>query len=155
MPALLVDRSHAWLERGRVALRRPSRFALVGGVCAALQLIGLTALVRLGLPHVLANFVALALATQVNFLLSARVIWPDRPTSLRQPREFLRRLLAFNVMCAGTLAINEGVFAASDRVAPYLLAAALGAGVAAPLNYLCSNYGVFRARRPAAAPAAR
>ena len=41
----------------------------------------LAALVQLGVRHELANILALATSTQVNFLLSAIVIWPDRPTS--------------------------------------------------------------------------
>lgn len=127
-----------------VTVPRPLRFAVVGGTCAGLQIGSLAGLVAVGLPHLLANLLALMLATQVNFVLSATVTWADRPTNWRATGDFARRVAAFNAMCAGTLLLNEGVFAAGERALPYLLAGLLGVAVAAPANYAISHFGIFR-----------
>ena len=89
-----------WIGRGRARLARPIRFAAVGLVSSAVQLGCLAALVQFGVSHDPANFAALLTSAQVNFLLSAAVIWPDRPTSIREPGRLLQRLVAFNAMSA-------------------------------------------------------
>ena len=137
-PGRLVD--------GRARLARPARFVAVGLVSSAVQLGCLATLVQLGAGHDPANVVALLTAAQVNFLLSAAVIWPDRPTSIREPDRLPQRLVAFNAMSATTMLINEGVFAASVHVVPYLLAGVAGIGVAAPINYVVGHYLIFHRR---------
>ena len=60
---------------GRLLERVPRvvRFVAVGGVCAALQLLALSALGRLGVELHAANTVAFLLSTQANFALSSVV----------------------------------------------------------------------------------
>ena len=52
---------------------------LSGPSCFALQLALLTAMVRLGADRPVANAMAFAISAQLNFLLSSRVTWRDRP----------------------------------------------------------------------------
>ncbi|MBX6342936.1 MAG: GtrA family protein [Thermomicrobiaceae bacterium] len=121
-----------------------ARFAAVGLACGALQLGLLAGLVRLGAPHVLANLAALVLSTQVNFLLSAALIWPERSTLSQPPSVVLARLVGFNATAAATTLLNEAVFAAAFRVVPYLVAGAAGIAVAAPINYLVQHGLIFQ-----------
>jgi putative flippase GtrA len=142
----LASSARQRVERVRVLLARPIRFGVVGAGSAAVQLGMLAALVQLGVRHELANILALATSTQVNFLLSAIVIWPDRPTSPRAMRTLLRRLASFNGMSITTILINEGVFALAIHAVPYLAAGLCGIAVAAPVNYLAGHYLIFRPR---------
>jgi putative flippase GtrA len=125
-------------------LARPARFGLVGVTCGIAQLTCLTLLIHVGLGHGPANFAALLGSVQLNFALSTRIIWPDRPITTRKTRRLTQRFLGFNVASLGTLLINEGVFILADRFMLYLLAALCGIAVAAPLNYLIGHYLIFR-----------
>jgi len=125
-------------------LARPLRFGAVGLTCSAIQLGLLAAFVHLGVRHDPANFIALALSTQFNFLLSSLIIWPDRPVSSERVKTIAQRLIAFNAISITTLLINEGVFAVADRFMPYLLAGVLGIAVAAPINYFIEHFLIFR-----------
>jgi putative flippase GtrA len=126
-------------------LARPLRFGAVGLTCSAVQLGLLAAFIRLGARHDPANLFALGLSTQLNFLLSALVIWPDRPVTSNRVRTILRRLIAFNAGSITTLLLNEGVFATADQFMPYLLAGVCGIAVAAPINYVIEHVFIFRA----------
>jgi putative flippase GtrA len=130
-------------------LPRPLRFGAVGAVCATVQLATLAALVRLGLERHMANVCAGLLATQVNFALSSRITWHDRPATGHPVAAVLNRLLRFNAMSLATLAVNWGVFALAARTLPLLIAGFLGIAAATVANYLASNWLVFR-RAPAA-----
>ncbi len=124
--------------------QRLARFCGVGLACGALQLALLAGFVRLGAPHVLANLAALVLSTQVNFLLSAALIWPERSTLSQPPGVVFARLLGFNATAVATTLLNEAVFAAALRVVPYLVAGAAGIAVAAPINYLVQHGLIFQ-----------
>jgi putative flippase GtrA len=125
-------------------LARPARFGLVGVTCAIAQLSCLTLLIHLGIGHSPANLVALIGSVQLNFALSTRVIWSDRPVTTRKARRLAQRFVGFNAASLATLLINEGVFILTDRFTHYLLAAICGIAVAAPLNYLLGHYLIFR-----------
>lgn len=133
-------------ERMAHLLARPMRFGAVGLACSGAQLGMLAAFVQLGMRHDLANMLALAFSTQLNFLLSSLIIWPDRPVTRDRTRAILQRLVAFNAISFTTLLINEGVFAVSDRFLPYLIAGICGIAVAAPINYLIEHFFIFRTR---------
>lgn len=134
----------ARIQRAAHFLARPLRFGAVGLTCSGAQLGMLAAFIQLGMRHDLANMLALALSTQLNFLLSSLVIWPDRPVTTDRARTILQRLVAFNAISFTTLLINEGVFAVSDRFLPYLIAGICGIAVAAPINYLIEHFFIFR-----------
>jgi putative flippase GtrA len=106
------------LARAHQLLDRPSRFVLVGLTCSAVQLGSLAALIHFGFGHNPANIVALTFSTQVNFLLSSLIIWPDRPVTGQRLRTIAQRLVAFNAMSLATMLINEGVFAAAASPSP-------------------------------------
>lgn len=125
-------------------LSRPLRFGAVGLTCSGLQLALLAGFIQLGMSHDPANLLALGISTQVNFLLSSLIIWPDRPVTTRHVRTISRRLIAFNGISITTLLINQGVFAVADRFMPYLLAGICGIAVAAPINYLVEHVLIFR-----------
>src|SRR5689334_20213683 len=97
------------------SLPRPLRFGAVGAVCATVQLATLAALVHLGLERHMANVCAGLLATQVNFALSSRITWHDRPATGHPVAAVLSRLLRFNAMSLAALAVNWGVFALAAR----------------------------------------
>ncbi len=94
--------------------------------------------------HDPANLLALTLSTQLNFLLSTLIIWPDRPVTSHRILTTLQRLIAFNGISLTTLLVNEGVFAVADRFLPYLVAGVCGIAIAAPINYLVEHFLIFR-----------
>ena len=132
------------LRRAPRLLARPMRFGAVGLACSGVQLGLLAGFVQLGVSHNPANLIALGLSTQINFLLSSLIIWPDRPVRAYRVRTILQRLIAFNGISITTLLINESVFALADQFMPYLLAGVCGIAVAAPINYLVEHFLIFR-----------
>ena len=130
-----------WLP---VRLPRPVRFAGVGATCAALQLLGLALLVRLGVEDHGANALAFLLSTQVNFALSAAVTWRDRLDATGRPAAVARRLAGYNAMALGTLVVNQAVFALTLPAAHYLAASALGILAGMLINYTVSGRVIFR-----------
>jgi putative flippase GtrA len=131
------------------------RFGVVGAFCAVVQLSALAGLVHFGLERHLANVIGGLLATQVNFALSARFTWSDRPVSGNLAVAVLGRLARFNAMSLATLAVNWGVFALASHALPLLLAGFLGILAATGANYLASGWLVFRREvlpRPIRAP---
>jgi len=131
-------------ERAHQFLDRSMRFVLVGLTCSGVQLGSLAALIHLGLSHDPANIVALIFSTQVNFLLSSLIIWPDRPVTAHRLQTITQRIIAFNGMSLATMLINEGVFAVVDHFVPYLIAGVCGIAIAAPINFIVGHYLIFR-----------
>src|SRR5438270_4440871 len=119
------------------------RFVAAGGLCALLQVLLLIALVRAArMPPLVANLVAAAVSTQVNFGLSVAFTWRERiPAS--GPKYLIRRLMSYNGLAVGTLAVNELVFSISLRFVSYPVAGWLGILVAASLNYMVSRKVIF------------
>src|SRR5258708_21313373 len=111
-------------------LRSPARkriaiFGAVGITCFATQLILLAIMARLGTYRPVANAVAFALAAQLNFLLSSRLTWRDRPATGR--RGTGARWLAYNGTAGLSLGCNTAIFLLAYRTIGTGLAA--GAGV--------------------------
>lgn len=146
-PAIEGERLMRQVER----VPQVVRFVATGGFCSLLQIALLYLLVEHGLlQRQVANALAFALSTQVNFALSSWITWRDRLPDRVTASTILPRLAAYNAMSVAALLINEGVFIAADRFTNYLAAAALGILVAAVLNYTISRRVIFvlRHRRP-------
>src|ERR1035438_4737087 len=128
-------------SRLRAVLSGPRivRFGTVAASCTLLQLLFLAVAVRLGMNKILANGLGFVLAAQVNFVLSARWTWRDRP--LRPAgRGQLTRWALFNGTALSALAANELVFSLLTWSGMPFLAASLcgivcGAALAFSLNH--------------------
>lgn len=134
------------------ARRRIVVFATVGGACFIVQLILLTAVVRLGGSRPVANAIGFALSAQLNFVLSSRFTWRDRQATGR--RDTSARWLAYNATALLSLGSNSVVFTASYHAIGTAAAALLGVLTGTTVVYLTCNYLVFRARKSAARAAA-
>lgn len=132
------------------ARKRIAIFAIVGIVCFAVQLALLTLMVRLGAYRPVANAVAFAISAQLNFLLSSRVTWRDRPPAGRVGTG--ARWLAYNGIALLSLGCNTAVFTVTYHSVGTALAAAFGTLTGTCIVYLTCNLLVFRGTR--AAPAA-
>lgn len=132
------------LSRGR---KRFAVFVIVGVVCFAVQLVLLTFMVHLGAARPVANAIAFALSAQLNFLLSSRVTWRDRPAAGR--RGTGARWLAYNGTALVSLGCNTAVFAVAYHSIGTIPAAALGVLTGTCVVYLTCNLLVFRGRRAA------
>ena len=144
-----LDRSSAAaaLSQGRAATRpRLLRFALVGSICALVQLGLLHVLVQGDVQENVANLVAFGISVQANFVLSQFFTWRDRWTRGPGVARLMSRLFLFNGSAASTGAVNQGVFGLGNLVLWYLAAAALGITVAAATNFLLNDRIVFRVR---------
>ena len=58
---------------------RVLRYVGVGLTCFSVQFILLTAMIHLGAYRPVANSAAFAVSAQLNFLLSSKLTWGDRP----------------------------------------------------------------------------
>lgn len=135
------------------ARKRIAIFAAVGLTCFAAQLVMLTILVRLGAYRPVANAIAFALSAQLNFLLSSRLTWGDRPSAGR--RGTGARWLAYNGTAGLSLGVNTAVFTLAYRTVGTGMAAAIGVLAGTCVVYLVCNFLVFRAKRTMTAPAKR
>ena len=134
------------LSRGR---KRFAVFAIVGFACFAVQLALLTFIAHLGASRPVANAIAFALSAQLNFLLSSRVTWRDRPAAGRSGTG--TRWLAYNGTALVSLGCNTAIFAVAYHSIGTIPAAALGVLTGTCVVYLTCNLLVFRGRRPAQA----
>lgn len=134
------------LDRLIARVPRPVRFGLVGGACAALQLLLLGVLARAGIELHGANVLAFVLSTQVNFALSSAFTWRDRRIAGWHPRSGARRLAGYNLLALGSLLINQATFALALPHAHYLVAAACGILAGMVLTYAVSGRILFRPR---------
>jgi putative flippase GtrA len=121
---------------------RVLKFLFVGGTCFTLQFILLTGTVHLGLARPVANSLSFAISAQLNFFLSSKLTWGDRPAgSWRQTGV---RLLAYNGTALLALGTDTIVFLFTYREIGTLFGAALGVVVSTCLVYLVCNQVVFR-----------
>lgn len=118
------------------------RFAVTGGMAAAVQ-IGLLTLLAPRMRHPdLADLLAFLVAAQVNFVLSSTFTWGDR----RRPGGAIAgHWLRFHLSIAGMAVVNMATFAAVHPVTGAALGAAAGIGVAAAGNFLLGDRLVFPA----------
>jgi len=126
-------------------------FAAVGATCFLGQFALLSIMVRLGIYRPIANALSFAISAQLNFLLSSRLTWRDRPVAGRRGRR--SRWLTYNTTALASLGCNTGVFVAAYRTIGTTPAAALGVVTGTCLVYLACNLLVFR--RPVAGDGSR
>jgi putative flippase GtrA len=127
------------------AQKRIVIFAAVGLVCFAVQLALLTVLVHAGAYRPIANAVGFAVSAQLNFFLSSRITWRDRPVS--GWRGTGARWLAYNGTALISLGCNTAVFTLTYRAIGTTPAAAAGVLVGTFVVYLTCNLLVFRGSR--------
>jgi len=120
------------------------KFAVVGATCFLLQFTLLAAMVRLGVVRPLANSISFATSAQLNFLLSSRLTWRDRPAGNR--RRFGARWLAYNGTALLSLACDSAIFVIAYRTVGTAAGAALGVVVSTCLVFLVCNQVVFRSQ---------
>ena len=92
----------------------------------------------------LANSLAFAVSAQLNFLLSSRLTWGDRPAG--GWRDTSGRWAAYNGTALLSLIFDTGVFTASYRLVGTPAAAAAGVLAATCLTFLVCNRLIFRVR---------
>ena len=131
------------------------KYIAVGVTCFSVQFAALTALIHLALYRPLANSIAFAASAQLNFMLSSKLTWGDRPA--RGWRSVGRRWAAYNGTALLSLACDSVVFAVCYRTIGTTAAAASGVLTATGLTYLVCNWMIFRsraavAREPGPAP---
>ena len=117
---------------------RPIRFGLVGLSGVIVNTVILWGLVRgMGLPVLLASALATEAAILSNFLLNDR--WTFRTAA--QEGMFVQRLLRFNGVALGGMAITTAVLAALTVHGhlPLLLANLLAVGAAMAWNYVVNS----------------
>lgn len=139
----------------RVLTTRPHvlRYAVVGLVCTAFQLLVFAGLHRL-MPAEVANAAAFIISTQLNFLLSYRWTWAARLAGANDTRRIaVRRLVGFNLAASAGLLINSGAFIALFRLLHLAanLSAPLAVTVSTCASYVLGSKFVFAA--PKAMPA--
>ncbi|MGD0114648.1 MAG: GtrA family protein [Dehalococcoidia bacterium] len=122
------------------------RFAAVGGSCGVVQLSVLHLLAAgIGVPWLLANFIAFIISMELNFSLNQLFTWRDRWSSQLTPQRFIARLLMFNAGASTTgIPLNQGIAALMGLFMWYLPAAAIGICVAASANFILNDRIVFR-----------
>jgi putative flippase GtrA len=130
------------------------RFAVVGGLCALLQLGFLETLVIIGMEKNVANFVALLASAQVNFFLSHSVTWAERRIRDEKGSRLLDKLARFNGLIAVSVLVNQLTFAVAVSRIHYLLAAVLGILAAASINFFVSDRLIFVAQGTRTGPTA-
>lgn len=123
----------------RDTLRKFSRYFVTGGVAAIVDAGGFAALHYLGVATPPAAIASFTLAAVVNFFLTARFVFGQRPTG----RGFTLFLLAALI----GLTVNVGVTVAAVELLGLLpvVAKIVGIGTAFSLNFLLNLLVVFRA----------
>jgi putative flippase GtrA len=131
------------------ARKRIAVFAAVGFTCFAAQLVMLEFLARAGTYRPVANAIGFAVSAQLNFLLSSRLTWGDRPAA--GWRATGARWLAYNGTAGVSLGVNTAVFTLAYRAIGTGAAAAAGVVAGTCVVFLACHFLVFRARRTAPA----
>jgi putative flippase GtrA len=132
------------------ARKRILIFAAIGATCFLAQFILLTVMTNLGAYRPLANAASFAISAQLNFLLSTRITWRDRPSA--GGRGTTARWLAYNGTALISLGCNTAVFVLVYHAIGTTPAAMLGVLTGTCIVYLICNLLVFRSAPPAATP---
>jgi putative flippase GtrA len=119
-------------------------FGAVGITCFAAQLALLAILARLGTYRPVANAVSFAVSAQLNFLLSTRLTWRDRPATGRRGRG--ARWLAYNGTAALSLGCNTAIFTVTYTSIGSGPAAVAGVLAGTCVVYVICNLLVFPAK---------
>jgi putative flippase GtrA len=127
-------------------------FVCVGACCFLVQFGVLTALTAEGVYRPLANAIGFAISVQLNFAVSFKLTWRDRPAGTS--RTAWARLLTYNATALLSLAINTVVFTITHHSVGNLLAFVFGVSCGMCVTYLACDLLIFRDRRKRA-PAGR
>jgi len=134
--------------------RRQLLFLCVGVTCFLTQYAALSAMAAAGTYRPLANALGFVISAQLNFVLSARLTWRDRPTAAA--RTLWARWASYNGTALISLAVNTAVFTAAYHRIGNLPAAALGVLCGMCVTYLVCDMLIFRDRgRPETASRSR
>jgi putative flippase GtrA len=134
--------------------QRQLLFLCVGVTCFLTQYAALTAMAAAGTYRPLANALGFAISAQLNFVLSVRLTWRDRPTAAA--RTLWARWASYNGTALISLAVNTVVFTAAYHRIGNLSAAALGVLCGMCVTYLVCDLLIFRERgRPQTASRSR
>ena len=101
--------------------------------------------------HAAAFLSGIAVSVVTNYLLNAGWTWKDRATGdVRRASQFLK----FTAVALGAATLQFGIAMTLALVLnlPYLLAQAIGVGVASTLNFLANNAWTFRHREAGSSP---
>ena len=131
----------------RTLLRRRRRqllFLGVGAACFLAQYAALTALTAAGTYRPVANALGFVISAQLNFALSARLTWRDRPSAAA--RGLWARWASYNGIALISLAVNTAVFTIAYHRLGNLPAAALGVLAGMCVTYLVCDLIIFRDR---------
>jgi putative flippase GtrA len=118
-------------------------FLSVGAACFLTQYAALTAMTAAGTYRPLANALGFAMSAQLNFALSVRLTWRDRPSAARG---LWARWASYNGTALISLAVNTAVFAAAYRRLGNLPAAAVGVLAGMCVTYLVCDLLIFADR---------
>jgi len=124
--------------------RRQLLFLCVGVTCFLTQYAALTAMAAAGTYRPLANALGFAISAQLNFVLSARLTWRDRPPAAARTR--WARWASYNGIALISLAVNTAVFTIVYHQVGNLPAAALGVLCGMCVTYLVCDLLIFRNR---------
>jgi putative flippase GtrA len=128
--------------------RRQLLFVAVGTTCFLAQYSVLSVLALAGVSRPLADALGFIISAQLNFALSARFTWRDRPAGSARTR--WGQLLSYNATALVSLAVNIAVFTLTYRRVGNLAAAALGVLCGMLVTYLVCDLLIFRDRRKSA-----
>ena len=127
------------------SIARQSLFVCVGTCCFLVQFGILTALASAGVNRPVANAAGFIVSAQLNFLLSSRLTWRDRPASTT--RTAWARLASYNATALLSLAVNTAVFTITYRHFGDLPASGFGVVCGMCVTYLVCDLLIFRNRR--------
>lgn len=128
---------------GSGGVSRPIRFGIVGIVTFGVQ-IGFFALFKAaGLPSVVANAFALALAVQFNFAANQLLVWADLPVRLWS-RAFAERWATYHGCIAVSLVVNFGAFVVAHLFMPDVLAVMVGIVSSTAIKFISLERYAFR-----------
>jgi putative flippase GtrA len=137
-------RGEAWVRRYSHILR----YAVVGLVATAFQLLVLAGLLSIGTAAQSANALSFLTSTQLNFVLSLVFTWSHRRCT-RNPRAIATRCLSYNAVAGLALVVNAGAFWAAHHPThlPALPSAVVAVGVSTIFTYVFSSRLIFATRQ--------
>ncbi len=113
----------------------------MGAICFLTQYAALTAMTAAGTYRPVANALGFVISAQLNFALSARLTWRDRPTAARG---LWARWVSYNGTALISLAVNTAVFTLTYHRLGNLPAAASGVLAGMCVTYLVCDLLIFR-----------
>ena len=119
-------------------------FVCVGAACFLTQYAALTGLAAAGTYRPVANALGFVISAQLNFALSSRLTWRDRPAAAVRAR--WARWASYNGTALISLAVNTAVFTIAYHRLGNLPAAALGVLTGMCVTYLVCDLLIFRDR---------